>query len=111
MLVYLKDYNGQTIWLSANLSSFSSHDRLPRWLNLAAGYGAEGMVTASPTEDGSGIPRYRQFYFSPDIDLTRIRSRSKVVRTALFVLNSIKIPLPTLEYRSDGTWIGHWVYF
>ncbi len=112
---YLKDYNGQTIWLSGSPQAFSRNSRLPEWLAIAVGYGAEGMVTASPptgADDlGSDIPRYRQFFLSPDIDLTRIRTRSKAIRTALFVLNSIKVPMPTLEYRSTGEWVGHWLYF
>lgn len=112
---YLKDYNGQTIWLSSSIAAFSRNERIPEWLAVAVGYGAEGMITAFPpssaNELGSGIPRYRQFFLSPDIDLTRIRTRSKALRTALFVLNSIKVPMPTLEYRGTGDWVGHWLYF
>ena len=37
-----KDYNGQTYWLSVNLHSFFKSSKLPKWLNLAAGYGADG---------------------------------------------------------------------
>lgn len=39
-----KDYNGQTYWLSFNLSSFFNCGILPEWLNLALGYGGDGMV-------------------------------------------------------------------
>ncbi len=104
----LKDYNGQTIWLSGNFRSFAPRSRIPKWLNLAVGMGAEGMTTASP-EPGDG--RYRQIYVSPDIDLTRIPTRSSLVRTLLFVLNGIKFPAPAVEFRSTGQVVGHWVYF
>ncbi|MEO8590381.1 MAG: DUF2279 domain-containing protein [Flavobacteriales bacterium] len=109
---YLKDYNGQTIWLSANVDRFA-HGWGPDWLNLAFGYGAEGMTSAEPLEDdaATGITPYREFYLSPDLDLTRIRTRSKCLRTILFVLNGIKIPAPALEYQSDGHFVGHWLYF
>jgi uncharacterized protein YfiM (DUF2279 family) len=111
----LKDYNGHTFWLSANPWSFQRESRLPPWLNVAFGYGARGMITATPPAStdalGGDLPRYRRFFLSPDIDLTRIRTRSKAVRTLLFVANSIKVPLPTLEYRGNGTWHGHWLYF
>ena len=43
----LKDYNGSTYWISANLHAFGCK-RLPVWLNAAVGYGAEGMVQADP---------------------------------------------------------------
>lgn len=112
---YLKDYNGQTIWLSANLSAFSRSERLPKWLNVAAGYGAEGMITAStpsgPDAFGGEMNRQRRFFLAPDIDLTRIPTRSKALRTVLFVLNSIKIPSPALEMDGSGSLRGHWLYF
>jgi hypothetical protein len=41
----LKDYNGQTYWLSANIYSFIKVNEFPKWLNLAIGYGAEGMIS------------------------------------------------------------------
>lgn len=107
----LKDYNGVTLWLSGNLASLSGGERLPTWLNLALGYGAEGMISAHPREQVGGPAVFRQFYLSPDIDLTRIRTRSKLVRTLLFLANSIKVPAPALEYRSNGQWKGHWLYF
>ena len=41
----LKDYNGQTYWLSINPSSFMRKEtKFPKWLNIAIGYGAEGMT-------------------------------------------------------------------
>jgi hypothetical protein len=33
----LKDYNGQTYWLSVNLHSFYKGSKIPKWLNLAIG--------------------------------------------------------------------------
>ena len=45
---WLKDYNGQTYWLSINPSSFiTGKTDFPKWLNVAIGYGAEGMIGAS----------------------------------------------------------------
>ncbi|MCB0766495.1 MAG: DUF2279 domain-containing protein [Flavobacteriales bacterium] len=104
----LKDYNGQTIWLSANMGRFQPGTRLPPWLNLAFGYGGEQMVTAFETP---GDGRFRQYYLAPDIDLTRIRSGSGFVRTMLFVLNGIKVPLPGMEVRSTGRVLFHGIVF
>ena len=49
------------------------------------------------------FPRYKQYYLSLDVDLTKIKSRSPFVRTLLSVLNVIKIPAPAIEFnRVDG---------
>jgi uncharacterized protein YfiM (DUF2279 family) len=104
-----KDYNGQTYWLSVDMDKFI---RFPKWLNFAAGYGAEGMVYARDEQnvEAGYEEAYRQYYFSIDPDLTAIKSRSKFVRTLLFVANMIKIPSPTLEFSKKGTTF-HVFYF
>jgi hypothetical protein len=113
----LKDYNGQTYWLSANISSLGlQHTRFPKWLNLAAGYGAEGMTGANsnPSEiDGLPVPyseRYRQFYISPDIDLSRIPVKSKTLKLILKTIGFIKIPMPAVEFNKNGVKF-HALYF
>lgn len=114
---WLKDYNGQTYWLSANIKSFlPKGNKFPVWLNLAVGYGAEGMTGAaqnSSSYNGINIPpykRYRQFYLSGDIDISKIKTRSKTLHLILNALSFIKIPFPTLEF-SQGKIIGHPLYF
>ncbi len=104
-----KDYNGQTYWLSFVWDKFI---RFPKWLNLAVGYGAEGMVYARDEQNiEAGYPRaYRQYYLSIDFDLRAIKSRSKVVNTLIFFASMIKIPAPTIEFSSKGTKV-HALYF
>ncbi len=101
----LKDYNGCTFWTSVNLRSFGARS-LPPWLNAAAGFGAEGMLHADG-DPGS----YQQFYLAPDVSLTRIPTKSRFLRTVFFALDCIKIPAPALEFRSNGSVVGHWLYF
>jgi hypothetical protein len=102
----LKDYNGQTYWLSVNMYSFFKGSKIPKWLNLAVGYGAEGMVTGQDALVNTVFlpesERVRQFYFSFDADLTKIETRSHVLKTLFSVFNTVKIPAPTLEFRDDG---------
>jgi predicted lipoprotein DUF2279 len=107
----LKDYNSQTYWLSVNIASMFPQAKMPAWLNVAFGYGADGMYggRTNTWKDNEGvvheydhIPRIREFYFSPDIDLTKIRTRSKVLRSVFFVLNMVKIPTPALAIESGG---------
>ena len=116
----LKDYNGQTYWLSANMHSFFPKSNIPAWLNLSVGtgientFGARSNVATTQTGnlpfDRSDLPRYRQWYLAPDIDFTRIPTKHKAVRALLFVLNSVKFPTPTIEF-SQNKFHWHWFYF
>ena len=103
----LKDYNGQTYWMSLNLRAFRKTSAIPAWLNLAVGYGAGGMLTAEEngvTKEGLIDPgiRYRQFYLSPDIDWTKIKTRRAGLKLLFKALNFVKIPAPAIEYRDNG---------
>lgn len=103
----LKDYNAQTYWLSVNMKSFLPTLSLPAWLNVSIGYGAEGMyggyenIARSKTDgsiifDRRDIKRYRQFYLAPDVDLTKIKTKSKFLKSAFSALNVLKFPTPAL---------------
>ncbi|MCW3085505.1 MAG: hypothetical protein JWP12_2871 [Bacteroidetes bacterium] len=106
----LKDYNGQIYWLSVNLYSFMNKDsKFPKWLNIAAGYGANGMTGGSfnpPYIDENGnqiyFDRYRQFYLSLDVDLTRIKTKSRFLKSVFYAVGFIKIPAPALEFSKHG---------
>lgn len=109
---FLKDYNGQTYWLSANLKSFFPKSKIPAWINISIGTGAEGMFGANENvgKDENGninfyrpdIKRYRQWYLAPDIDLTKIKTNKKGLKFAFRILNVVKFPMPALEY-SNGS--------
>ena len=95
-----KDYNGQTYWFSFDMDKFAP---VPEWLNIAVGYGAEDMVYARDRQNiEAGYHPYRQYYFSLDPDLTAIKTRSKLLKTLIFLANIIKIPTPTLSYSRKG---------
>ncbi|WP_291149903.1 DUF2279 domain-containing protein [Flavobacterium sp. UBA7680] len=111
----LKDYNGQTYWLSVNLQSFAKESKIPKWLNVAFGYGAEGMISGNVQDD---IPisvenpeRYRQFFLSFDVNLAKIDTKSHFLKTIFSVFNTIKIPAPTLEYSANKGFKAHALYF
>ena len=111
----IKDYNGQTYWLSVNLYSFFKDSKIPKWLNVAVGYGADGMVNGNGenttiTSFGT-IERTRQFYLSFDVDLTKIETKSHFLKTFFSLFNTLKIPAPTLEYTPRETFKGHVLYF
>ncbi len=114
--LFLKDYNAMTIWASANISSFIKKEdsRFPKWLNIAVGYGAENMYAGFDyqwTDEETGAsyrldpevhPRYRQFFLSFDVDLTRIPVKNRFLKTLFSILNIIKIPAPALEVNTLG---------
>lgn len=112
---FLKDYNAQTIWLSANLNAFAPRAGLPPWLNLAVGYGVEDVYGAYGNnwrQNGESFRyeplRYRQYFLSPDIYFSRIPTKKRWVRLLLGTLDFFKLPAPALEY-SKGTFKGKWL--
>lgn len=114
----LKDYNGQTYWLSFNLKSLKIAPAAPKWLNLAIGYGADGMIGGRNNTDWQtsatniyNPARRRQFYMSPDIDLTHIAVKSPWLKTALRVLSFVKIPSPGIGYEQGKGLVFHALYF
>jgi hypothetical protein len=113
----LKDYNGQTYWLSTRVGAFGKNNNLPPWLCVSVGYGAEGMLggPANPElVNGNPVPQFdrqRQYYLSLDVDLTQIKTRSRFLKTVLVAANFIKIPAPTLRMNEDGNLRGYWLYF
>ncbi len=62
------------------------------------------MISGRPEYSISqGFIPYRRFFISPDIDLEKIKTRSKFLRGTLKVLNAIKVPMPTLEFNEHKT--------
>lgn len=118
VLRMLKDYNGQTYWLSGNIKSFlPDESKFPNWINVSLGYSAEGMTGANSNPsnlNGEPIPqfpRYRQYFLSLDVDLPRIKTRSHFLKFIFNGLNFIKIPFPALEYNNEQGFVFHPIYF
>jgi hypothetical protein len=55
--------------------------------------------------------RFRQYYLSFDADLTKIQTKSHVLKTIFYLFNTIKIPAPTFEINSRGDFKCHYLYF
>lgn len=114
----IKDYNGTTLWASGNLYAFGiGRSWIPRWLNIAVGYGAEGMTGAtgnSISYEGKPIPHFdrkRQFYLSFDVDLTRIPVKSKWMKLIFNAIGFLKIPAPAIGISTGGPLEFHPLYF
>jgi hypothetical protein len=108
---WLKDYNGQTYWFSVSPRSFAQSSGWPAWLCLSVGYGVQNMVAAEFGKSLElGYRPYRQYYLSVDIDFTKIKTRSKFIRTVAFMLNTLKVPAPAVEFSRKGVAFQHFYY-
>ncbi len=108
----LKDYNAQTYWLSINPTSFiKKENKFPKWLNVAFGYSAYGMIGgafnsfAVQDVDGNVLKyeRERRYYFSLDVDMTRIKTKSKVLKRIFTAINILKFPAPAIQFSKNKT--------
>ena len=114
----LKDYNGQTYWLSVNIKDFfNEKSKFPSWLNVAIGYGAEEMISGNVDAEWclsnpicEDFNRYRQFYISLDADLSKIQYKRKIFKLLFGSFGFIKFPAPTIEFNKHGV-KGHLFYF
>lgn len=113
----LKDYNGQTYWLSLPITALVGESLLPPWICAAVGYGADGMYGAFDNHAAlrdTRIPvvsRRRQVFFSLDVDWSRIETDSSLLRLLLQGLDFVKLPFPAIEVTSDGAVRAHVVFF
>jgi hypothetical protein len=101
----LKDYNGQTYWMSFNIHSFlkNKESNFPRWLNIAIGYGGNNMKYARRYQnEAEGLIPFRQYYLSFDVDVKHVNTKKKWVKYLLCPLNLIHIPFPSVEFNKKG---------
>ena len=109
----LKDYNGQTYWLAADVASFlPEQSRFPRWLHLALGHGADQMVYGNPQQNqAAGYRAYRQYYLALDLRLSHLHTRHKWLKATFWLLDMVHLPAPAVEYnRRQGVKL-HPFYF
>lgn len=115
----IKDYNAITTWISVNPSTFlkTENQFLPNWLCFSLGYSGDGMLggISNPTSNnGQLLPhfdRQRQYYFSLDIDFTKIETDSKLLKSLFFALNAVKFPFPAIEYGEKSKFKFKALYF
>jgi uncharacterized protein YfiM (DUF2279 family) len=97
----LKDYNGQTYWISFQPQQWMNLSRIPKWVSLSFGYSVnEKLVGDAPNyfDATTNIyySSYREFIFSLDINLDQLPIRSPLLKTLIKPFNSIKFPFPSL---------------
>tara|TARA_Y100000590_G_scaffold439866_1_gene564442 strand:+ start:44 stop:940 length:897 start_codon:yes stop_codon:yes gene_type:complete len=113
---FIYDYNGYTYWFSFSPKRIFKINKIPEWINLSFGYGSNGMLGEfenKKTYKGKILPfykRYRQYYLSLDINLSKIKTNSRPLKKIFNVLSYLKIPLPTIEF-SNKKLKGYLFYF
>lgn len=109
----LKDYNGQTYWLSFSPFAFSKNESLPKWLCLSIGYSVDAKFHGYDnvyTVGNVTFQAQRQFVFSLDIDVSKFHFKRKWPKVLLSPFNMIKIPFPAIVF-TKGDVQGSWLYF
>lgn len=101
----MKDYNGQTYWLSFSPGTFFKNSKIPKWACLSVGYGVHAKLVGSQDfffDEMTGTAYYaqREFLISLDIDFSRIPVKQKWLKVLLKQLNYVKVPFPALIVRN-----------
>ena len=105
----LKDYNGQKYWLSFNIKSLLElENNFPTWLSLSIGYSGYGMK--NPYHKEGDPERMREYFFSLDIDLNKVQTKSQVINSILHTFGFLKFPMPTIGI-SDNKMFIHPLFF
>jgi len=110
----LKDYNGQTYWLSFTPATFFENTKFPKWLCLSVGYGVDaklnGIANEFTTIDGETFTAKRQMLLSLDIDFSKLPIKKPWLKAIVKQFNYLKLPFPTL-ILTGNEWTGKWLYF
>lgn len=114
----LKDYNGQTYWLSVSPGSFLKNSKFPAWLCFSIGYSVDAKLHGSDNfytvETDFGTPltfeAKRQVLFSLDIDFSKLPIKQKWLKAIVKQFNYLKLPFPTIVVTGNK-WSGKWIYF
>jgi hypothetical protein len=111
----LKDYNGQTYWVSFSPFAFSSNEKLPKWLCLSFGYSIDQKINGSNNSytDPLTLKTYnakREYLLSLDIDFSKLPIKKRWLKLVVSRFNYLKIPFPSLIF-SNGQMIGKGIYF
>jgi hypothetical protein len=116
----IKDYNGQTYWLSLDVNKIFHTRVMPDWLMVTVGYGAEGMLgghdnvwktSAGEVKDFSSLARSKRILISVDLHVGFLRKKNLLFCYLLAPFVLIKFPAPAIEINFERGVIFHPIYF
>jgi len=103
----LKDYNGQTYWISITPSQFlNTSSTFPKWLSFSFGYSIDEKLHGdlnvfNYVDTKSGVKTFHaksQYLFSLDIDFEQFNPKRKWISTLFKVINHVKVPFPAVIF-------------
>ncbi|HEX4886556.1 MAG TPA: DUF2279 domain-containing protein [Luteibaculaceae bacterium] len=98
---WLKDYNGQTYWLSVFPGHFTDK-KFPKWIGMSMGYGIHGFLGGRSNPIGlPAIQRSREFQLALDVDLVQLFRKTKWGRHLRWI-SFVKLPLPGIQFRQGS---------
>ena len=111
----LKDYNGQTYWISFSPGSFLKDSSIPKWACISFGYSAHAKLKGDDEyyldmTTGISYSAQREFLISLDIDFSKIPIKKAWLRAVVKQFNYVKIPFPAIILRNGNT-RGSLLYF
>lgn len=103
---FLKDYNGQTYWIS--FSPNLLFKKVPNWMCLSLGYSVDGKLVGDKEyyyDPISNKDYYsnRQYLLSLDIDFSKLPIKKVWLKKIVKQFNYLKIPFPALMITSKST--------
>jgi hypothetical protein len=104
---FIDDYNSSTFWISANMHNIlpgEFGEKWPEWLNVAVGYGADGIgVKLDPNGPPDQLTQ-RRFLVSLDPRLDKLMPEwGSLWNWWRQTFRHLKIPSPTLEFSQGKT--------
>ncbi|RFC53745.1 DUF2279 domain-containing protein [Brumimicrobium aurantiacum] len=103
----LKDYNGQSYWLSITPSQFlSNSSNFPKWLSFSFGYSIDEKIYGNFNQfffapNQKPLNAKSQYLFSLDIDFEQFNPKRKWVKTLFKVINHVKVPFPAVIFNGE----------
>lgn len=115
----IKDYNGQTYWLSVSPNVLLGRKVFPEWLLVSIGYGADNLLGGHDNSwekegqviDFSHLTRSRQLYLSLDISLQSYDFKHPALRWARLFFSCIKFPFPAVGLDANKGITFKWLGF
>ena len=101
----LKDYNGQTYWLTFNYNElWNKRIKLFDYIDFAFGYSIDGFTGGHNNpeisscncliNDCNNLKRTSQFIFSVDLNTSKIKNKHPILGKFLLPFDIVKIPFP-----------------
>ena len=105
---FLKDYNGQSYWIS--YSPYDFIQKVPKWLCLSFGYSVDQKLVGdlniyTDINTQKTYTASRQYLFSLDIDFSKLPIKKPWLKKVVKQFNYIKLPFPTLLFQNGTTYV------